>query len=72
MLLDQSAYHIFIKTGFECPYLLQLLIVLRDLSAVLDVYKRQACDDADAGYNDTSVFSLKGRLGAILGGVRVP
>ena len=25
---------IFIKTGFECPYLLQLLIVLRDLSAV--------------------------------------
>jgi len=34
MLLDQSAYHIFIKTGFECPYLLQLLIVLRDLSAV--------------------------------------
>ena len=31
-----------------------------------------ACDDADAGYNDTSVYALKGRLGAILGGVRVP
>ena len=28
--------------------------------------------DGEVGYNDTSVSSLKGRLGAILGGVRVP
>ena len=43
-----------------------------EIAVQVDVYKRQACDDADAGYNDTSVFSLNGRLGAILGGVRVP
>jgi len=28
--------------------------------------------DGEVGYNDTSVLSLIGRLGAILGGVRVP